>query len=57
MKVKLSHLWADSDDHVYKVVRDTIFEQWTRFKQPEKEFLEKAVELLVNFQHRTMKHL
>ena len=57
MKDKLSLLWAGSEGHAYKVVTSAIFEQWTKYKQPEKEFLEKAVELLVKFQDRTMEHM
>jgi hypothetical protein len=54
---KTSYLWAGFEGNAYDEVVDAIVNQWTESGPPDKKFLEKAVDLLVDFQNRPMKNM
>lgn len=54
---KVSRLWADFEGIAYEEVRDAILAQWIKSEPVNKKFLEKAVDLLVEFQNRPMKSM
>jgi hypothetical protein len=57
MPNNLAHLWSGSKGVAYDEVGNAILEQWFDSGPPDKNFIEKAVDVLIEFQKRPMKSM
>jgi hypothetical protein len=54
---KLEHLWEGFEHRAYKDVNSVLFEQWRTSAPPEKQFLENAVDLLIEFHKQPIRNI
>lgn len=57
MRRNISHLWAGYHSIAYFKVRDAILNEWRKSESVDRQFLERAVVLLISFQHRPMESM